>query len=222
MTKQHARLLPLAALATIGVLALASCTPTEQQPVETPSASATPTPAAEATPEPGDPAPTQESAEVPESEEEAIAEATKVVKEYNRVVFELQRNPDLGVEFAENFVLPQSELHGMLEDTIQIYSTSSEDAVAGEPITWTTRDDLSYAAPSRNVANGEEIEFGAVLLKGCSDNTKTEFLKGGKPDEDVPSGIFPAEASLIFVPESGTWLLRESTPLTEGDGVHQC
>jgi len=221
MTKQHARLLPLAALAIIGVLALASCTPSEQRPVETPSASATPTPTAEATPEPGDPAPTQESVEVPESEEEAIADATRVVGEYNQVVFDAKSNLELGSGYAENFIVPQSQAYSVLEDTVRIFKDEGTRATGDVP-TWSTTNELSYSAPLKNAASAQEIEFGTVVLKGCMDTTGRVFETNGEPDERFPAGVSPYEIHLRFVPEVGTWLVSDEIPLGEDEGAHKC
>lgn len=219
MTHRHTAL--IAALALAGAAALAGCTPNGDEPTPTDSPAASATPTEEAAPEPGDPAPTQEAVPVPESEEEAIAQATEVVQRYLELNFDLQRDPDLGMEYVEQYVIPQSGLHQVLEDTIKTNRDEGK-SVEGEPVTWSTREDLSYAAPSTNAATGEEYEFGGVVLLGCADNTKTTFTTDGEPNESSSSKVFPAEVRLVYVAEAGTWLLSELTSLS-GDGeAHSC
>lgn len=171
---------------------------------------------------PGDPAPTQESAEVPESEEEAIADATKVVGEYNQVAFEAKHNLELGLGYVENFVVPQSQAFSLLEDTVRIFKDEGS-RVTGEAPTWTTRDDLSYAAPLKNAASGEEIEFGSVVLKGCLDTTGSVVETAGEPDDRFRMGILPHEIQLRYVPEVGTWLVSsDEVYVGEDEGAHKC
>lgn len=202
-------------LAALAIATLAGCTPTPE-PTETPSASATPTPTPTATPTAGA-APQQEPVPAPTSEEEAVLAADRAYQEYRLVDFEFMKDPSLGAEYLSGYVVPESPYAQIIEDTAA-HGVETDGSIAGEPISWQSNLAMSYASPLTNNATGETIEFGNVVLYGCSDNTKTDFIEGGKVRDDVPKGITPFRINLIYASDAQAWKISEGVQLVDPEG----
>lgn len=207
------------ATAIAGVLAvtammLTACTPSEPTPTKMPTASATPT--AEPTG-----APTQEPVAAPKDQAQAVSDANKTYKAFLQEQFAFMADPDRGPEFLENYVQPGTRMATLIQDTYE-NKVENGSSVKGEPIAWLANEAMSYVAPLSNQTTGEVDPLGVVNLLGCSDNTGTTFLVDGVEDTEIPKGAFPAQAVLMYSPESQAWLVSDQISLTGKEGAPLC
>lgn len=200
----------------VAAIMLTACTPSDPEPTKTPSESATPTPTEDSTT-----APTQEPVAAPQDEAEAVAAANDAYIEFNQAWFEFLADPDLGIEYLENFVWPGTRMATLLQDTYE-GKTDNKTSVEGEPFAWQANEALSYVAPLTNQSTGEVDPLGAVNLFGCSDNTGVTFLVDGVENTEIPKGSFPREVVMIYSPDYEGWFIQDEKSLTGQEGAPLC
>lgn len=203
------------AVSVVGAaLILAGCTTPEPQ--ETPK----PTPSATATVEPTG-APTTAPVSAPKDEAQAVSDANKVYAEYNQALFKFLADPELGTDYLEHFVWPDSRMATLLQDTYT-GKVENQTAVEGEPFVWQANEALSYVAPVTNNSTGEVDPLGAVNLFGCSDNSGVTFLVGGAENANIPKGSFPYQVVMIYSAEDEGWFIQDEMSLTGKEGAPLC
>lgn len=208
MTRHRTTTIAFAAALTM--LTLAGCTPPAPEPTKssTPTPTATPTPSADAPP-------TQEPVEAPADLAAAIAGASTAYSGFLAASLDLKKNPSLGADYLNGYVLEGSAAWTVAMDTIRLNQENGI-TVSGGPFEWALNETMSYTAPSKNPSTGEAIENGSAVLFGCVDNTAVEITGA-----DLPKGSFPVQVQLVFIPDEGAWIVQSEEYMT-GEGAPLC
>ncbi|GAB6855956.1 hypothetical protein [Microbacterium xylanilyticum] len=214
MTRRTATTITVTTLAVFAVLGLTACDPGAPKPTgsNTPSPTVSSSPTASASDRPMPP-----QADAPKTSDEAIAAAAKTYHAYLDAQLPFLKDLTLGPQYLSGYVLQGSPEWQSLNDTVD--QQKEAPIVSGGPAVFTPNDAMSVAVPATSSKTGQKLDFGAVSLYGCSDNTKITFR-----NTSIPKGSFAAKAVLVYVADAHAWMVQESRSMrpTDGEAMPQC
>ena len=191
----------LVGIALLAVVSLAGCVPEDQTPEAPASTSPTSSPAPQAT--------GSAPADGPASSEEAIAAATAVLVEFN----------DLQNSISIEGTVDEAALDALAVNPARAGVVTLAEPVAGGQYAITGGITIAVTnayTTDPTLNDGTVVPFGTALIDYCADTTtRTVTPTNGStfPLSDMP--VFMIEASVQYVPESGSWKVASTTGRAE-------